>query len=192
MLGLLVIQLCPEDFAGDADTLLPECKIKLMEMATQDIIILAQNSTITPDEKEWIIHTYTKIHSVTFKQRLEKYIKAKNGLEENQTKKVLMFTYSQRLESELKDQYQNEVVHKSISTVKSELDTTKQIQKFYESGDELVLIFDLHYASDSQHLSFLKFLVDKVEKEASASLKWGGTKTIIIMVHLQRNFNEGS
>ncbi len=46
--------------------------------------------------------------------------------------------------------------------------------------------------NDKQHIAFVKFLVDKVEKEIFDNYGWPGTKTVIILMHMQRNNPEGS
>jgi hypothetical protein len=39
-------------------------------------------------------------------------------------------------------------------------------------------------------VSFVKFIVDKVERDAYDGKIWKGCKTVLFMLHMQRNFNE--
>jgi hypothetical protein len=42
-----------------------------------------------------------------------------------------------------------------------------------------------------RNIAFVKFIVDKVEKEVLDGEGWDGTKTLIILMHMQRNNPEG-
>ena len=58
----------------DADSLFIRCKIEMLKMATEDIIILANVSSISPEEKEFIVHHYSETHKVSFYQRINRMI----------------------------------------------------------------------------------------------------------------------
>ena len=51
-----------------------------------------------------------------------------------------------------------------------------------------MFIIDADYIKDKEHISFIKFVVDKIEKESS--LRCQVNKTLVLLVHMQRNYNE--
>lgn len=62
---------------------------------------------------------------------------------------------------------------------------------FYDSNYEKVFIIEVDYYADKKHINFIKFLVDKIENEAVNKGNLPSNKNFILLVHLQRNYNEG-
>ena len=52
------------------------------------------------------------------------------------------------------------------------------------SDTQAVQILEGTFVNDKYHISFVKFIVDKVEKEIFDNKGWNGTKTVIILMHM--------
>jgi hypothetical protein len=72
-LGLTVLKLNVRS-NEPLEELIARCKVEMLKMATEDIIILATVSSVSPHEKDFIIHHYSQIHRVSFYKRLRRMI----------------------------------------------------------------------------------------------------------------------
>lgn len=114
---------------------------------------------------------------------------AMNGLE---SKKLLAFTYSVGLPFSIEDQ---RLQIRNISNFKSEEEIVKNLRFFYEDPIAKAIIIQADYQKDKEHISYLKFVVDKVERETLTYTKRDGyhgtvSKSLILLIHMKRNFNE--
>jgi hypothetical protein len=103
---------------------------------------------------------------------------------------MLLFTYSLGFDLSIINKNQSKINFKSISNFKSEQEIIKQLHLFYGSENEKIFILDANYINDKQHISFVKFIIDKVERDAIDGKKWKGLKTIILLIHMHRNIHE--
>ena len=77
---------------------------------------------------------------------------------------MVAFTYSLRLDlSSIRDQ-ESFILSRSVTNFKSEGELVKTLQQFFDARRQNVLIIEANYINDKQHLSFIKFIVDKVEQ----------------------------
>ncbi len=77
---------------------------------------------------------------------------------------MVAFTYSLRLDlSSIKD-HETNILSRSVTNFKSETELLKTLQQFFDARKQNVLIIEANYLTDKQHLSFIKFIVDKVEQ----------------------------
>ncbi len=111
------------------------------------------------------------------------------GIEANKSNKLLAFTYSVNLDltafEVLRKHIQEDTITvRGISNFKSEQELVRQLQKFYMSDTQAVQILEGTFVNDKQHIAFVKFIVDKVEKEIFDNKGWNGTKTVIILMHM--------
>ena len=104
--------------------------------------------------------------------------------------KVLALTYTLGFDISISENSDGRINFRSISNFKSEQEIVKQLHQFYESETETVFILDANYITDKSHVSFIKFIVDKVERDAIDGKAWNGCKTVLFMLHMQRNFHE--
>lgn len=102
----------------------------------------------------------------------------------------MAITYTLRFDLSILGNSDGKINFRSISNFKSEQEVLKQLHMFYESKTELVFIIDLNYIIDKQHIDFVKFIVEKVEREAINGKEWQNCKTVVVMLHMQRNFHE--
>lgn len=109
-----------------------------------------------------------------------------------QSAKILVFTFSPGIPFAIVDREGNadpRLSIRNISNFKSEEEMSKVLQSYYESPQEKVLIIEADYHKDKKNINFIKFVVDKVEKESRVPN--GVTKSLIVLIHLRRNVNEG-
>ncbi len=129
-LGLLVLneyELAGQDDV-DEDLMIIRCKEKLIEMATQDILILAKTSNIHEKEAQFIFETYAKAHQMSFHDRVKEYMKKDGEIKKNVSKKLISFTYRMRLDlSPIKDN-ETFILTRSVTNFKSETELVKTLQ----------------------------------------------------------------
>lgn len=84
-LGLLVLNEyeLADDEDVDVELMIIRCKEKLIEMATQDILILAKTSNIPEEDVQFIFDTYAKAHRMSFHDRLRDSINRGDDIENN-------------------------------------------------------------------------------------------------------------
>lgn len=84
-LGLIVLNEyeMAEDDDDDTDLMIIRCKEKLIENATQDILILAKTAQIPEEDAHFIFETYAKAHRHHFLDKVRGYIEKGNDIESN-------------------------------------------------------------------------------------------------------------
>ena len=84
-LGLIVLNEyeMAADGNDDSDLMIIRCKEKLIENATQDILILAKNAQIAEEEALFIFDTYGKAHRKHFLDKVLGFIEKGNDIESN-------------------------------------------------------------------------------------------------------------
>lgn len=84
-LGLIVLNEyeMAADGNDDTDLMIIRCKEKLIENATQDILILGKNAQIAEEEALFIFDTYAKAHRKHFLDKVLGFIEKGNDIESN-------------------------------------------------------------------------------------------------------------
>lgn len=82
------------------------------------------------------------------------------------SKKLLAFTFSVGLPFKKEENKGDLLQIINISNFKSEEELGKSLGAFYESKSAKVFIIDADYIKDKQHINFIKFVVDKIEKDS--------------------------
>jgi hypothetical protein len=76
---------------------------------------------------------------------------------------MVAFTYSLRLDLTSIREHETYILSRSVTNFKSEAELVKTLQQFFDARKQNVLIIEANYITDKQHLSFIKFIVDKIE-----------------------------
>ncbi len=103
------------------------CKEKLIEMATQDILILAKTSNIPEEEARFIFDTYAKAHRMSFHERVKEYFNKGGEIENNVSKKLICFTYTMRLDLSPIENNDTLILSRSVTNFKSEAELVKTL-----------------------------------------------------------------
>ena len=75
---------------------------------------------------------------------------------------MFALTYTIGFDLSISENSDGRIKFRSISNFKSEKEIIKLLHKYYKSETEFVLILDANYITDKQHVSFVKFAVDKI------------------------------
>mmetsp|Transcript_29003 Transcript_29003/g.27975 ORF Transcript_29003/g.27975 Transcript_29003/m.27975 type:complete len:153 (+) Transcript_29003:1336-1794(+) len=97
-----------------------------------------------------------------------------------EAKKFLIFTFS----SEIKVQ-REDIKKACISDYSQEEEFIKSIKHFYQSEKEKRFILSLNLEDQMQHLSYVKFMIDKQENEEQCKKK--RMKHFLVVIMLKRN-----
>jgi len=57
----------------------------------------------------------------------------------------------------------------------------KTLNSFYESRQHKVFILQANFITDKEHISFIKFIIDKISDEMKGKY---GQKSIVLLIHM--------
>ncbi|CAG9322652.1 unnamed protein product [Blepharisma stoltei] len=180
----LALQILFDD-SKNKNQVLSDCKKTLLKIAPADILILLELNSLDHEEKSFINSHWREFHSQKFPEVLKLMI-------ENQAPfdKLIAFTYDNRLANQIQEIKSDEIVINEISNFGSEREITKDIEAFYYSETKSLYILELDFSKDSSHLSLIKFIIDREEKETKDY--WKCSKLVCVIIHMTRNIKYDS
>ena len=153
------------------------CKQALTKICSNFSLLMATQSRMAKeneDEMKLFVQVYSQIFDKI--PNLNSYLKEKS----NEAFKSIVYTFDSVTKKLNLDNIQYEET--KIGFFNSEKSLHQKITKFYKSSEQL-LIIRIDWEEQAQHLSLLKFLIDKIELDNAAKLA-NKKKSICIIIHL--------
>ncbi|CAG9322655.1 unnamed protein product [Blepharisma stoltei] len=167
------------NYCADEEETMKRCKDVLLRVAPSDIKVLLEVNYMEEHEKIPIISEWNELHFDNFPDHIDSILN--DSKVNGKFSKLIAFTYDTNYYSnEYEQENKSKMLVKELSSFKSEQDLTKDLQKFYVEDKE-IYILELEFSKESQHLSLIKFIIDKLEDELKIE------KNICIIIHMKRN-----
>ena len=177
-LGLLVLK-NSEMIGASHDDILNQCKKELISLATPDFLIISTLSGIKNEEWRELYELYCYTHTETFVSVIDDLLKT-----ETTKKHVIIYTYSATLPG-YPHSDQEDIKYANMMNYKHESDIKREMNEFFrsEACREHIFLIEIDLYSEYNHLSYFKYLVEKIEKMGNQE-----RKNILIVVHMKRNY----
>lgn len=154
-----------------------KCKIELMRMASQEVLLLAHASVLEQTDKDFIFAAWKSFHSQSFLRHISEF-----ALGSMEKRLSLVFTYdSDMLQPEQLTQMSEATCYQHFSSFRREHDVVEDITRFFRGSDQLYVL-DFSLSKDGEHLVLVKIIVEKLASEFKDT-----SKRVCLLVRLMRN-----
>ena len=161
-----------------------KCKEFLLDNASTDVALLCQINGMSDKEKKNIVNEWKKLHS----KSIEEYFKEltdKNKYSENEERvKMISVTYDS---SEIRfNNIEKKIQKVKCCTFKCENEFRNNYERFLQSKEKKLYLFELEYSKESHHLRFIISLIDSIDKNFQVKKK-NLVKDVCIIVKQKRS-----
>lgn len=157
---------------------LEQCKLELLRMASQEVMLLAQAGDMELKQKTFIQESWNSFHSESFLSYLSTFaLDIHPGIN-----KSLIFLYNTDiLQSNSFLQLPEHTDYQHFSSFHREEDFEESLINFYR-GSNILYLLDFNLLKNGTHLEMVKFVIEKISKEMRNTMK-----KVCLLVRLKRN-----
>ena len=182
--ALYLLVLYNQDNTASEEELIYKCKVKLIQSATVDLLIINQYNKHDDNEKIFIENKWIELHRKNLLGHLTDLIQ--DDEEKNRLNKLIAVTYDEKnIDTDLKRVFGNRVILQKVSNFKSEDDANKDFKGFYTSTEGVIYMLDMEYNKEGQHLRLIISLLEKIEIESSKMHNIN--KIVCVLIRMNRN-----
>ncbi|MDR3548972.1 MAG: AAA family ATPase [Candidatus Pacebacteria bacterium] len=152
------------------------CINQLIQLATADLLVRINGAKKNEPLRDQVIKRYKELHEHTLKEELGQSATKEAG------QRLLYFTYSEKSElvKELQEELKTSVGVVSLGDIKSEAELSGEVQGFFSSPTQHLLILAVSFPQEVKHLEHLNATIMRYQE-------FGKDKNMCILVFMKRN-----